>query len=119
LSCELGIGSWGESIEILGKDEADGRKAIEVVEQSTLAGVLEALRRVAVGVVNKLQAVLVCVLGCLCPEGLDEPSGIGAQEVAVVEDELFDAGDIGVGRRVPPIDADVPGCEGRSAISVE
>ena len=118
MSCKLGIGSRGESIEVLGEDEAKGCKTLEMVEQSTLAGVLEALRRVAVGVVEKLQAVLVGVLGCLCPEGPDKPFGIGAQEVAVVEDELLDAGDIGVGRRVLPIDADASGCEGTSAISV-
>jgi hypothetical protein len=118
LSCELGIGSWRESIEVLGEDEAKSRKTLEVVEQSTLAGALESLRRVAVGVVEKLQALLVGVLGCLRPEGLDEPCGIGAQKVAVVEDELLDAGDIGVGRRVLPIDADAPGCERTSAISV-
>jgi hypothetical protein len=51
---ELGIGSRGESIEVLGEDEAEGRKTLEVVEQSTLAGVLKPLRRVAVGVVEKL-----------------------------------------------------------------
>jgi hypothetical protein len=118
LSCELGIGSWGESIKVLGEDEAKGRKTVEMVEQSTLTGALESQRGVAVGVVKKLQAVLVGVLGCLRPEGLDEPCGIGAQEAAVVEDELLDAGDIGVGRRVLPIDADAPGCEGTSAISV-
>jgi hypothetical protein len=118
LSCELGIGSWGKSIEILSENEAKGCKTLEVVEQSTLAGALESLRRVAVGVVEKLQALLVGLLGCLRPEGLDKPGGKGAQEVAVVEDELLDAGDIGVGRRVLPIDADAPGCEGTSAISV-
>ena len=81
--------------------------------KSTLAGVLEPLRGVAVSVVEKLQAVLVGVLGCLRPEGLDEPCGAGTQVGAVVEDELLDAGEIGVGRRVLPIDADTP-----AAISV-
>ena len=96
MPCELGIGSRGESIEVLGEDEAEGRKTLEVVEQITLAGVLEALQGAAVGVVEKLQAVLVGVLGCLRPEGPDEPFGAGTQEGGVVEDELLGSGEIGV-----------------------
>jgi len=118
LPCELGIESWGESIEILSEDEAEGRKTLEVVEQSTLASALEPLRRVAMGVGEKLHALLVGVLGCLRPEGLDKPCGKGAQEVAVVKDELLSPGELGVGRRVLPIDTEAPGCERTSAISV-
>ena len=114
MPCELGIWSRGESIEVLGEDEAEGRKTIEAVEQSTLAGVLEPLRGVAVSVFEKLQAVLVGVLGCLRPEGPDEPFGAGTQEGAVVEDELLGSGEIGVGRRVFPIEADA-----HAAISAE
>jgi len=108
LPCELGIGSREESIEVLGEDEAEGLKTLKVVEQSTLAGVLEPLRCVTLGVVEKLQAVLVGVLGGLPPEGPDKPCGAGTQEGAVVEDELLGSGEIGVGRRVLPIDADAP-----------
>jgi hypothetical protein len=108
LSYKLGIGSRGESIEVLSEDEAQGRKSVKLIEQSTLAGVLEPLRGVAVSVVEKLQAVLVGVLGCLRPEGPGEPCGAGTQEGAVVEDELLGSGEIGVGRRVFPIDADAP-----------
>jgi hypothetical protein len=108
LSCELGIGSRGESIEVLGEDEAQGRKTLEAVEQSTLAGVLQPLWGVAVNVVEKLQAVLVGVLGCLRPEGPDEPCGAGTQEGGVVEDELLGCGQICVGRRVLPVEADAP-----------
>jgi hypothetical protein len=108
LSCELGIGSGGESIEVLGEDEAQGRKTLEAVEQNTLAGVLEPRRGVAVSVIEKLQAVLVGVLGCLRPEGPDEPCGAGTQEGGVVEDELLGSGEICVGRRVLPVEADAP-----------
>jgi hypothetical protein len=113
LPCELGIGSREESIEVLGEDEAEGRKTLEVIEQSTLAGVLEALRCVTLGVVEKLQAVLVGLLGGLRPEGPDEPFGAGTQEGGVVENELLGSGEIGVGRRVFPIESNA-----HAAISV-
>jgi hypothetical protein len=117
LSGSFGIGSRGELVELLSEDEAKGRETLEVVEQSTLAGALEPMGRVAVGVVEKLQALLVGVLGCLRPEGPDEPGGAGAQEGAVVEDELLGAGEVGEGRRALPIDEDAPGCEATRAIS--
>jgi hypothetical protein len=56
-------------------------------------------------VAEKLDALLVGVLGCLSPEGANEPSGAGAEQSRVVEDELFGPVEVGVGRNAVPVDA--------------
>ena len=104
-------------VEALREDKTKGRETLEMVEQSTLTGPLEPMRRVAVAVAEKLHALLVGMLSCISPEGPDEVLGARAEESCVVEDELLGLGEIGVGRRALPIDADAPSYEGTSGIS--
>jgi hypothetical protein len=113
----FGIGSRGELVELLSEDEAKGRKALEVVEQSALTGLLEAMGRVAVSVAEELDAFLVGTLSCLSPEGPDKPRGARAKDRAVLEDEQLGAGEVGEGSKGVLVDEDAPGCEGTRAIS--
>jgi hypothetical protein len=118
LSFVLGDDLGRYVVEVFGEDELNGREAREVVEQCPPAGALESLGRVAPGVLENLQAVLVGLMGCLPPEVPDEPGGRGAQDRRVLADEPLGPGQIALGRKALPKNADTARYARSSMLSV-